>query len=298
MPDNAKKASFWTRVRSAFGYRRQNLERLANAIVERTTLNRTRSEGIGIFYQTSHGNINWPVGLGDTVEQAIVSGIHRESVKTDAAGTTILQDRFYSTGAIDSVPLLNGSTGPSTWKSSGRNVVFDFDPFTGVTISQIMTKIFFENLAVKPVVPFAQGEGTVLGDPLVFVEVVTSQFFPAGPLPVVDNCPDDANPGQEDSDLDGNGDACDGLIWLDSNCNGTVDARDTLRTLSGVANVAVTPAPNCPAQGAPWGQRTGGDWNCDTFLDASDILYGLKAFAGIPDPVPSGCPSPGELVPE
>ncbi len=172
----------------------------------------------------------------------------------------------------------------------------DVNPLTGVTKSKITTKFFIENLAVAPLGPAAQG--TALGDPLIFSEDVTGQFFPFAPPPVVDNCPDVANPGQEDSDLDGNGDACDGLIWLDGNCNGTVDARDMLRTLSGVADVAVTPAPNCPDMGAPWGQRTGGDWNCDSVFDAAGILYGLKAFAGIPDPVPGGCPAPGDLVPE
>lgn len=224
---------------------------LANAIVERTTLNRSRTELIGVFYSTSYGNWNLPVELGGAVEQSIVSGYYRGSVKTDAAGTTILQDRFYSTGQIAPVDLLGGAatSGPATWKNSGRNVTTDFNPLTGEIKSSIKTKFFIENLAVAPLGPAVQG--TALGDPLIFSEEVTGQFFPSGPLPVVDNCPDVANPGQEDSDQDGNGDACDGLIWLDGNCNGTVDARDMLRTLSGVAGVAVTPAPNCPDMGAP-----------------------------------------------
>ena len=270
---------------------------LADGIVERS-YNRTRTEFVGTFNPFSFANIDLPPELSDSVHQSTLSGGYTSFLKTDAASTTILHDYSWSIGRGDPVPLLNDSetTGQWTWSTTSINAITNFDALTGISNASVTTAFLSQNLFVAPSGPGTQG--TDLGDPLLFDEEITAQFFPSSIPPVVDNCPDVANPSQADSDLDGNGDACDGLIWLDANCSGRWNARDMVRTLSAVANVAVDPAPNCPQLGDAWGQRTGGDWNCDTTFNAADILYGLKAFGGIADPVPAGCPAPGELVPE
>jgi len=268
----------------------------ANAIVE-NSYNRRRTEFIGTFNPFSIVNTNLPLELSDSVVQSTISGGYTSLVKTDAAATTVLHDYSWSIGRGDPIALLNGSetTGQWTWNTMSINAITDFNAITGISNATVTTEFRSQNLAVAP--SGTGPQGTALGDPLRFDENITAQFFP-NVIPVVDNCPDVANPGQEDSDLDGNGDACDGLVWLDGNCSGLVDARDMLRTLLAASNVAVDPAPNCPQLGDAWGQRIGGDWDCNTTVNAADILYGLKEIGGVADPVPAGCPAPGELIPE
>jgi hypothetical protein len=81
-----------------------------------------------------------------------------------------------------------------------------------------------------------------------------------GVLSDVDNCPDDANPGQDNADGDAFGDACD----------------------------------NCPAVSTPW-EVPPGDGDCDYFTDAEEAVIGTDA--GDPCGFIAGGMTPSETWP-
>lgn len=113
-------------------------------------------------------------------------------------------------------------------------------------------------------------------------------------IPGCDNCPEVFNPGQEDSNGNGVGDACEvsGFKRGDSNADGTVDLSDAVYTLGWLFQGG--PEPVC---------QDAADANDDQTIDISDAVYALSwLFTGgdpIPAPGPAACgddPTEDELA--
>ena len=111
-----------------------------------------------------------------------------------------------------------------------------------------------------------------------------------------DNCPQTPNDGQEDTDGDLAGDACDGPGSGNVDCSpppGGVSAVDALKVLRSVAALSVSQNEPCMDIGvgplaSGWTQ---GDVNCSSAVDAVDALMILRVVAGLPASIPQGCPA-------
>jgi hypothetical protein len=98
---------------------------------------------------------------------------------------------------------------------------------------------------------------------------------------LADNCPELANPEQEDSDADGRGDACASPPFRrgDANSSGALDLSDAVFTFSFLFLGGTTP--RCAAAA---------DANADLRVDVSDGVYTLNFLFGRGAPPPSPGP--------
>jgi hypothetical protein len=95
-----------------------------------------------------------------------------------------------------------------------------------------------------------------------------------------DNCPDVNNPGQEDTDGDGIGDACEGIVCGDANGDFTVNVGDAVFLIAYVFKGGPPPDPVCR-----------GDANGDGDTNVGDAVYLIAyVFKGGPPPVEQCCP--------
>jgi len=84
----------------------------------------------------------------------------------------------------------------------------------------------------------------------------------------------------------------------DIDCNGSVNAVDSLMLLRFVAGLSVTQYDPCPAIGGP-GVEAGvfGDVDCTGIINSVDSLQILRFTAGLPVSTPDGCPYIGPTTP-
>jgi hypothetical protein len=84
----------------------------------------------------------------------------------------------------------------------------------------------------------------------------------------------------------------------DINCDGAVNATDTLAILRYAAQMPVSQQDPCPAIGGPGvGQDMFGDLNCDDGVDSRDGLLVLRFISGLDVDQPPGCPPVGPVTP-
>jgi hypothetical protein len=76
----------------------------------------------------------------------------------------------------------------------------------------------------------------------------------------------------------------------DLDCNGVLEGKDVLLVLD--QNDTSAQGGSCPAPGDPVGEHLKADVNCDGVVDPKDALVMLLKMAGLPLPIPSGCPGP------
>lgn len=200
----------------------------------------------------------------------------------------------------DAVPQAGGGYGHG--KDSSNIVSFSYNPQTARVTVQLYLLFAALNLGLQRISDAGEispaGADEPVGDPIPFLVTITG--IVAAPNNIdsqLDNCDDVANAGQADSDSDGLGDACEGVVWGDPTCNGFVGATDALDTLRDQAGAPRLPQTGCPEFGAPVGVHEFGDWNCDGAHNALDAIIILARRAGVAGPEPPGeCPELGDFV--
>jgi hypothetical protein len=99
-----------------------------------------------------------------------------------------------------------------------------------------------------------------------------------------DNCPDVYNPGQEDADGDGFGDACDINLCGDADASNGVDIDDVVYLIAYIFSSGPEPQPL-----QAW------DADCSGDIDIDDVVYLITyIFSGGPAP----CDINGDEVPD
>jgi CubicO group peptidase (beta-lactamase class C family) len=122
---------------------------------------------------------------------------------------------------------------------------------------------------------YNSGHGIIFDSLMVFSEDHDGDGIPID----IDNCPFMANPGQEDSDGDGIGDACEDIICGDANSDEQVNVGDAVFLIAYVFNGGPGPVPNCA-----------GDANGDGDTNVGDAVYLIAyVFNGGPAPVETCC---------
>ena len=254
---------------------------------------------------------NLPTVLGGTGSPVIrqVSGYAAGEFYLNPTATSVSDLEFHSTITGDAFPFLGGQADSGPWTLSydqSQPLTYDFNPAAGTYEMTLFALFRAANLGVEPAQQQSQPAGfDEVGDPIPFEFTVSGTFPSFTPLAsALDNCPDTPNADQLDSDADGIGDACQGVVWVDPTCDGAVAPEDGLDTALRLASLDLLPRGNgiCRDYFAdmPFGFEWG-DWDCSGALNEADILVPLRDAAGIEQPslpagVPGPCPQPGDFI--
>jgi uncharacterized repeat protein (TIGR01451 family) len=195
----------------------------------------------------------------------------------DDSTLDLLENGFYDP-ATRTITWLVGEVGPHIGGGEDFTVNVGHDVEPGAIISNSATVYFASISEVTPTNPVSV---TIVGS--------TSDIDGDGVLDLSDNCPTSDNPGQEDSDSNGEGDACDPGGAEDSDTDGFRDNVD-------VCPFVVDPGQE-NADGDLWGNVCDEDDDEDFVLDSSDscsLMFNPNQVSNDGQRRPNGSQIPGE----
>lgn len=264
-----------------------------------------RGSEVEIYYGGALNNTNsnatfmLPAELGGGQRFSAISGQERGGFGL-YTGNSI--GRFFLDSNISGFPFnFNASASSGAWVTEAHdedNQSYNVDLISGELTGSGQFDAVFANLGVQAgplggTQPLGLGAP---GGPLTFNYEVEGTFPSLAGLLALDNCPDAANPAQADLDGNGIGDACEGFVWGDADCDSEITPADALETAalaSGIGEPCGSGASGPTPDSFNWG-----DWNCDGAENATDLIVVLARVASLPEGVlPEGCPEVGQDIP-